>query len=644
MDHFEDQTVAEDNIAGQQKRQPAVEAMADYEGPVEAFLPAVLDSLAGAVPASESAVFSTRSDGSPELLVCHPAKPGEHPDAGAWLKRVHQHIEQRSEPVAGCTPLYNNTGQQVWAQLAIAPLVDPNASGVWGVICLIVRSGDSSAGREALLNLQLAAQVIAGYQLRRVLQQKQSDLLVVSQAAQALDAINRESRFKPAAIALCNQTADMLRASRVSVGFMSGQNIKLCAMSHTEDLIRKMKLVQDLEAAMEECVDQDSEVLVPNPDHATTINRQAKLYVERHGPSALCVLPLRLHQEVVGAVAVEWPSDHAITTSEVETVRLSANLWTARLHQFYLDDRWFGARLATSVKNTAGVLVGPKHTWAKLLAIAIAAFLAFMFLAKGDNTVDSAFTVQTKQRQVITAPFAGTLQSVAEGIDVNEFVIGTDRPEEPQGPTMLARMDTSELRVERASVLAQIADYQAQADAARGENDLAGVEVAMANIRRLEAEAALYDYRIERSTLISPTSGVIIEGDLRQRVNGSLDKGEVLFEIAPLDALRAELLVPASRIGDVRARLEHPDNPSRGELASASHPGDFIGFTVERIEPEAEVVDGANVFRVRVSLDKTTDWLRPGVEGEASIHVDRRSYAYLWTRDAVNWVRMKLWM
>lgn len=402
-----------------------------------------------------------------------------------------------------------------------------------------------------------------------------------------------------------------------------------------------MRVVQDLEAAMEECVDQDSELLVPQPDSATTINRQARRYAEKHGPMSMCLLPLRLHDRVVGAVAVEWPSDHEVRADEVETLRLAANLFTARLHQFHLDDRWLGARMAASLRKTAAAAVGPRHTWAKLVAIAVFAFLMFAFLVKGDDTVDASFTIQTTSRQVIAAPFEGTLFSVGEGVDINAPVVGSDQP--GSSPTVLARMDTSELRVERAAVQAQIADFRAQADAARSLGDLTGVEVALANVRRLQAQADLYDYRIQRSTLTSPVSGIIIEGDLRQRVNGVLEKGEALFEVAPLETLRAELLVPASRIGGLRSRLEHPDNPSRGELASASHPGEFIGFTVERIEPEAEVVDAQNIFRVRVSLDKVTDWLRPGVEGEARVHVSRRSYAYLWTRDAVNWVRMKLW-
>lgn len=621
-----------------------IEQLVGFDGPIDVFLARLLETLCGEGGGAQAAILNTPASGAAGWIACHPRDVKQHSDSGAWLERAQQWVGARPLNDASLLPLHNSTGQQVWAQIAACPLRDPVTGVQRGCLFLFLASPDPMKGQQALLFLERSAQVIARFEQSRALRQKEKDLVAVSHAVQSLDAINRESRCKPAAIALCNQASDAWKASRVSVGFLAGENIKLLAMSHTEDVSRKMQLVQDLEAAMEECVDQDSEILVPSPENATTINRQARVYVDKHGPARLCVLPLRLHGEVVGALSVEWPTDYTITHDDVESLRLAANLWTARLHQFHLDDRWLGARMAASIRKGAGVMVGPKHTWAKLLAIAIVAFLAFAFFVKGDDTVDGSFTVQTTERQVISAPFEGTLLSVGEGSEVNEPVIGTDDAGAEQQATVLAVMDTSELRVERAAIEAQIADFRAQANTARGEGDLAAVEIAEANVRRLEAQAALYDYRIARSTLISPMSGVIIEGDLRQRINGMLEKGEVLFEIAPIDALRAEILVPASRIGSVRSRLTHPDNPSKGELASASHPGDFIGFTVERIEPEAEVVNGENVFRVRVSLDKKTQWLRPGVEGEARVHVERRSYAYLWTRDAVNWVRMKLWM
>lgn len=619
-----------------------LEAMVDYQGSSDRYVQDLMRALCVASRSQQAALVSVDEQDNWGCRGIHPEAIEQHHDRGAWIQHVLRAIELEVPREACRLPLYSESTKEASAQIVLAPLrLGDEGKALPAVLCLLISRGDEAAGLAAMRHVERAVQVVARYGLTQQLRQEQQNKLAMSQAMGVLDAVNREPRFKPAAMGLCNQAADTWKASRVSVGFRMGRDIKLRAMSHTEDISRKMQLVQDLEAAMEECFDQDSEVLVPQPDTATTINRQGRRYVDKHGPFKMCVLPLRLHDKVVGAMAVEWSTDHEMRADEVESLRLAANLFTARLHQFHLDDRWFGARLATSFRKTAAVAVGPKHTWAKLLAIGVCVFLAFAFFVKGNDTVDSSFTVQTTSRQVITAPYAGTLLSVGEGIEVNEPVIGSDQA--GSDATVLALLDTSELRVELAAIDAQIADFRAQADAARGENDLSGVEVALANVRRQQAQADLYKYRIDRSTLISPVSGVVIEGDLRQRVNGVLEKGEVLFEIAPLDAMRAELLVPASRIGDVRSRLEHPNDPSRGELASVSHPGEFIGFTVERIEPEAEVVDGQNIFRVRVSLDEVTQWLRPGVEGEAKVHVSKRSYAYLWTRDTVNWVRMKLW-
>lgn len=625
--------------------QHTIDAMAGYDGPVADFLPRLLEALCLSADAPHAAVIRCgQEQQQASFVACHPPQVQQHRDNGAWLARAQQAVQARMPSEAARLPLTNNTGQRIWAQILLTPMRGSDSDQPQAVICLFLETGEESAGLIALRYLERAVQIVARYELSQTLRQRERDLRGLSQAMQVLDAVNREPKFRPASIAMCNQIADTWHAARASVGFLAGQSVKLRAMSHTEDVIRKMQLVQDLEAAMEECVDQDSEVLVPQPANATTIDRQARLYIDKHGPGKLCILPLRLHKQIVGALAIEWPTDHDITTAEVEALRLAANLFTARLHQFHLDDRWLGARMATSLRKSAAVLVGPRHTWAKLVVLAVVACLAFAFFVKGNDTVDSSFTVQTTRRQIVTAPFEGTLLSVGEGIEVNEPVIGSDQASASNPATVLAQMDTSELRVERAAIQAQLADYRAQADAARGEGDLAAVEIALANVRRLEAQADLLDYRINRSTLTSPITGVVIEGDLKQRINGAMQKGEVLFEIAPLDAMRAELLVPASRIGDIRARLEYPDNPSRGQLASASHPGDFIGFTVERIEPEAEVVNGENIFRVRVSLDSVTEWIRPGVEGQAKIHVAKRSYAYLWTRDAVNWARMKLWL
>ena len=73
---------------------------------------------------------------------------------------------------------------------------------------------------------------------------------------------------------------------------------------------------------------------------------------------------------------------------------------------------------------------------------------------------------------------------------------------------------------------------------------------------------------------------------------------------------------------------------------------------MERITPVAQVINQRNVFNVRVKFDQNNNqWaeavdqinLTQGLEGVARIEVGRARYLWLWTRDMVNWVRMKLW-
>ena len=67
-------------------------------------------------------------------------------------------------------------------------------------------------------------------------------------------------------------------------------------------------------------------------------------------------------------------------------------------------------------------------------------------------------------------------------------------------------------------------------------------------------------------------------------------------------------------------------------------------FEVELINPMAEILNKRNVFRVRVKLLETRPWMRPGSTGLAKATVGNRSYAWIWTKDAVNWIRMKIWI
>jgi biotin carboxyl carrier protein len=215
--------------------------------------------------------------------------------------------------------------------------------------------------------------------------------------------------------------------------------------------------------------------------------------------------------------------------------------------------------------------------------------------------------------------------------------------------TVLATLDTAELRLELGRARAELAGYLKQSDAAMRDGKTVDAQIAQAQADRVRAEAQLLEHRIGQAAITSPLGGTVVTGDLKRRIGAPVKTGDVLFEVAPLESLRAVLSVPEDLIADVivaerkaRTKGEEP----HGELATARHPDRRLPFVVERINPVAEVVNQKNVFKVRVRLTdvKGQDWMQPGMEGAAKIDIETRHYAWIWTRRLINWLRMKLWL
>jgi hypothetical protein len=66
-------------------------------------------------------------------------------------------------------------------------------------------------------------------------------------------------------------------------------------------------------------------------------------------------------------------------------------------------------------------------------------------------------------------------------------------------------------------------------------------------------------------------------------------------------------------------------------------------FVVEKVTPVSTAKEGHNFFRVEAKLDRQLDRLRPGMEGVGKVEIDRRLYAWIWTRQVIDWVRLQLW-
>ncbi len=618
-------------------------ALWTFAGDTRAYLQQLLTWQCQLAPAVAGAVLRVEDGQAGACLASVP--PPHEVDAQGWLEQVMPVLPPallRTEPslIRG----RRSFGQSVDPHTLIMPLHESGTVRAVAVYLLRVSEPELSL---AVSRLGLLINLAAMHELRQAAQQQSRDLAGLREAMDLLGATNAQDTLLAAAMAFCNQVSQQCNAQRVSVGFMPGRQVKLVAMSHTERIDRKTAVTQAITQTMEECLDQDIEVLHPAPPQSTFIHRAAEHLSQRHGPSVVLSMPLRRQDQAVAALTIERRNDQPFALNEIERLRLAADLVTPRLLELYDRDKWLGARLVDHTRRSLAWVVGAEHTWIKAAAVLMLGVVLFAVLVRGTERVEGTFVVKADQQRAVAAPFDGTIVPVMQNARPGQAVHAGD---------VLAQMDVTPLLAELAAAIAQRDTHEKEAAIALGNHKPDEQQLAEAQARRAAADIALTQDRLNRATVLSPLGGVIASGESRVLQRKSVKTGEVLYEIADVTSLYAELSVPEDRIADVHEGM-------RGTLASAAYPGRYLPFVVTDIHPVAVVSGGKNVFHARLRLlpatpfaaspDATTqpashadegDWLRPGMEGIAKVDVRQARYGWLWTRDLVQWVRMKLWL
>jgi multidrug resistance efflux pump len=263
----------------------------------------------------------------------------------------------------------------------------------------------------------------------------------------------------------------------------------------------------------------------------------------------------------------------------------------------------------------------------KLSAGAVFLLAAFVLFAKGEYRIAAPFLLEASVQQSVVAPFDSFLKSVS--VEPGDAVTADQ--------TVLGKLETAELRLKLAVLKAEQLGFEKERAFSMRDGKTAEAQMAEAQIAKLAAEIRLVALHIEQAALVAPITGRIVSENLKRQLGLPVEAGDILFEIAGIGQLRAELYVPEESIPEIRVGQS-------GELASVGYPDRKIPFRVERINPMAEVVNQKNVFAVRARLLESQGWMRPGMEGIAKISAGRRSYAWIWTHRIGDWLRMKLWI
>ncbi|OQX38582.1 MAG: hypothetical protein B0D91_03715 [Oceanospirillales bacterium LUC14_002_19_P2] len=558
---------------------------------------------------------------SPEHGIFQPVAiwPGVMPEIEIVSKLIEQVIEDQSPLV---THLNDSDDEPL---LAIAhPVMVKTA--LMGVAVLILDGRSDSVIQAAMRQLQWGISWVELSLLRETLNTKQDEQQRLSTAVDLLTKVLAEPHFDAAAMRLVSELAVVMQCDLVSLGFVRDGSVTVCHLSHSAQFTKRMNLVRSIESAMDEAVDQGRMIALPVESTEGLIIIAHQALAKQHQGESILTVPLYHDGQCVGAITFQRAEDKPFSSHEAQYCESATALAGTALEEKRLNDRPLWRKALESGKTQLHRLLGPGYLGRKLTAIVSLSCILFLTFATGENRLSAEAALATVMQRVVVAPYDGYVRdaTVRAGDEVKEG-------------ELLVALDDRDLQLEKLRWSSHQNKLSRQYQEATADYNRARVNIIAAQLDQARAQLNLVESQIERSRQEAPFNGLVISGDLSQRLGGPVSKGEVLFEVSPLDAYRVDLKVPESRIADIALG-------QTGMLHLSALPGEPYEFVVDKITPKTLSEDGATWFIVEARLQDEAAQLRPGMEGIGKVELGEDKLVTIWTRDLLAWLRLKLWM
>ena len=497
---------------------------------------------------------------------------------------------------------------------------------LWGAVVLDVGASSSADLQWALRQIHWASAWLIDHFRQRVFVARERELERVSALNELMATALQHRRSEPSALAMANDLAPRLRCDRVSIGFEEAGRMVPKVLSHTATFDVRSDLVRTLGEAMDEVLDLGVGVAWP-PADSDELGAIAHAEAARAlRVQALLSVPLNANGETIGVITLERNAGPAFDPAEQRIAAavgvMLGPVWAVQR----ANERGLWRRLRESLGSALQAAYGPRHPGLKLLASAAALFLIVVSLVQADYRVSARTAIEGSVQAAAAAPFEGYVAAA--------LVRAGDTVKQGQP---LARLDDRDLQLERTRWIAEREQLRRRLQAAMAQADRSAMGVLTAQIGQTDAQLALAEEKLSRTTLLAPFDGVVVSGDLSQSIGSPVEQGKLLFEVAPLAGYRVVLQVDDRDIARIATG-------QRGALVLSSLPDQILPFTVHTVTPVATQHDGRNVFRVEAQIDDgRAARLRPGMEGIGKITVGERRLIWIWTHGFFDWLRLSLW-
>ena len=434
-----------------------------------------------------------------------------------------------------------------------------------------------------------------------------------------------EVGFERAAQALATDLATRLDCDRVSIGFVRDQHAEVLAVSHSAEFGERMNLIRAIAMAMDEALDQKSIVVLPPSPDVVLVTRDHAALARLHGCDNLLTIPFALEAGSLGAFCFERPAGRAFDVAAIELCQAVVALTSRVLEEKRCNERLLAVRIRDAAAGELRKFTGPRHFARKLAATAFMLLALFFAFATGQHRVGASASLEGAVRRVLVAPFDGY---VATSLQRAGDVV--------KAGALLATLDDSDIRLEYFKWVSQRSQYAKQYADDMARHDRAQANIALAQMQQAEAQINLAAEQINRTQIAAPFDGLVVNGDLSQALGNSVKRGQVLFEVSPLNAYRVVLEVADGEIDGLALGQS-------GTLMLTALPDQVFPIKVTHLTPIVIAREGRSYFRVEALLERQSERLRPGMEGVAKIDVGQRKLFWIWTHKLFDWLRLSLW-
>ncbi|MDZ4851544.1 MAG: efflux RND transporter periplasmic adaptor subunit [Pirellulaceae bacterium] len=230
-------------------------------------------------------------------------------------------------------------------------------------------------------------------------------------------------------------------------------------------------------------------------------------------------------------------------------------------------------------------------------------------------------TLEPSSRQYVASPIEGRLKSI-EVRPGDEVSVGQ----------LLGKIDDTQILRELAMAEAEIQTQNKKRDVALAARAGGDLRLAQLECQLVQLKIDALNDQLQRLEVISPSDGIIVQGDWYGNEGMPVSFGQTLFEISPLDRMTAEVHLKAEDLPWVHVGTS-------AILRTDSRLNQSWRGAVERLTPRAEIIEDEAVFIGEMEVTNSDNAFRPGMKAKVVVDAGKKTIGWLLFRKPYQWLQ-----